>query len=458
MDSTLNASLGVASPTRFDAGGFGLKQHVTSFTLSRYFKDVLEGVNIAAGAEHRVDNYYIFAGEEASWRTYGPVIFSVDSVFDDGGIFTGLDTTYRPGGSQGFPGFQPGNALNESRTNLGAFVDAEADIIPNLTLAAAARYERYSDFGDAFTGKLAGRYAIAGGKLAARASVSTGFRAPSLAQINFNSIFTNVVSGVAIDQYLARNSSNVTRALGIEQLRQERSLSIAFGLTARPTDQLTLTVDAYSVTVLDRIVLTGLFEANDTTVWGKELQKINVAGAQFFANALNTNTVGLDLVASYTIPVREGRLLVTLAGNLNKMTLGDITTSAKLQGEKERETYFGEREKAFLLASAPPFKGNLSFDYRVGKFNAFARFNAFGGVKLVDWLDRDDIYTPKWNVVDLAAGYQIARHLTATVGANNLLNAFPDLQDVETESGGNYDPVQMGFGGRSLFLRVQVKF
>ncbi len=456
VDKTLNASLESASPTKFDAGGFGQSQNSTNLSFSRYFDKVLSGFSLALGAEYRIDHYTLTAGEEASWQNYGPKIFAIDSVFTDSAhVFTGLDTTYRPGGAQGFPGFRPDNQVNEFRTNLGTYLDMELDITRALTVAAAARFERYSDFGNALTGKFALRYALTE-KYALRASVNTGFRAPSLAQINFNSVYTNVVGGKVQDQYLAKNNSPVTRALGIPNLKQERSRSISAGFTAKPNTNLAFTVDAYHIVVYDRIVLTGIFEANDTTVWGNALNTIGVVGAQFFTNALTTRSTGLDAVATYTKPLTSNsRIQASLGVNLNKMTLDSIKTSEKLSGMQD--VYFGAREKAFLLASAPPSKINLTLDYRVNKFGVNLRFVRFGKVTLVDWIGTDDIYKARLTT-DLALSYNVTKSAALTLGGSNILNVYPTKQDIETESGGRWDPVQMGFGGAMWFARLRWKF
>lgn len=466
VDKSLNASLLAASPTRFDAGGFAQTQNTTGITLSRYFDKVLAGLSVAGGAEFRVDNYRLYAGEEASWQNYGPIIFSTDSTFDDSGIFTGIDTTYRPGGAQGFPGFRSSNEVNATRTNLGTFIDLELDVTKKFTIAAAARLERYSDFGSALIGKIALRYAFTP-RFALRGSFNTGFRAPSLAQINFNSIYTNVVGGKIQDQFLAANNTPATRALGIPNLKQERSQSMSIGFTAKPIDGLSITVDGYMVTVFDRIALTGIFGANDTTTWGKDLITAGVAGAQFFTNALDTKTMGIDAIATYTTQVGGGRLALSFAGNFNKMELSKIKTNDKLKGLESY--YFGSRDSAFLIASAPPSKLNLTADYKIKRFNVNLRVNRFGKVTLVDWkptyLSAEDmkinspldIYLPRITT-DLAFGYDLNEKTTLTIGASNLLNTMPTKQDVDTESGGNYDPVQMGYGGRFTFARLRWKF
>ncbi len=453
VDGSLNSSLGDKSPTSFDAGGFGQTQNTTGLNFTRNFKEALQGINVAFGSEYRVDNYRIFAGEEASYRNYGVI----DTVIN--GVVTPYDVLGAAAGSQGFPGYQPSNALNVYRTNLGAYFDVEADIVKGWTVAAAVRGERYSDFGNVGTYKFATRYAVTPW-LAFRGSANSGFRAPSLAQLNFNSTYTNVVGGVIQDQFLAKNNSNITNALGIGQLTPERSQSFSFGFTAKPLKSLSITVDGYMVNVRDRICLTGTFSPNTDSghvnlPWETELQKLNVVGAQFFANALDTKTLGLDIIATYTTLLGPGRLQASVAANINKMTLSSIHTSNLLEGQED--TYFGAREKAFLLASAPPFKVNLTLDYKINRFNVNLRLVQFGGVTLVDWAGLDDVYKARLTA-DLAVGYSLTEKVRLVLGSSNITNALPSIQNIDTESGGRWDPVQMGFNGRLVFARLQWKF
>lgn len=451
VDSTLNASLEGASPTRFDAGGFQLWQNSTSLNFSRYWQKPLQGVNIAFGAENRVENYQIFAGEEASWMTYGPVIFDT----------AGGDTIYRPGGSQGFPGFRPANEVNEYRTNFGAFVDAEFDLTKGWMVGAALRFENYSDFGTTLNWKVASRIEISPA-FAIRGSASTGFRAPSLPQVYFNSIFTDFVAGVPTDKFLVKSNSNVTEALGVAGLREEKSMNASLGFTARPFKGFSLTVDGYYVSITDRIVLTGAFDASDTAI-DQYLVPLNVASAQFFTNALDTKTKGLDIIATYSRGLgSNSRLTLSLAANFNQMELGTIHTSDKLAGYED--VYFGTREQKFLLASAPPSKINFTIDYRVSKFNANVRVVRFGQVVLEGWAPDgpngdilDDTYAPAMTV-DVTLGYEISERLRLVVGGANVTNAYPTAQDpADTETGGDWDAVQMGFAGSLWFVKGIVK-
>ncbi|WP_217607204.1 TonB-dependent receptor [Chitinophaga sp. GbtcB8] len=450
VDHTLNASLLEQSPTRFDAGGFQLSQNTAGLHFTRFFENVLpKGTNIAFGTEFRTENYRIFAGEEGSWKAYG----AYDLVPNDNG---GIDTVYKAAGSQGFPGFQPANVVDESRTNLGVYADGEFNFSSNFMIGAAGRYERYNDFGSTLNGKLSMRYEISPA-LAFRGSVSTGFRAPSLAQIYFNTTYTNVVRGEAIENLLTRNQSNITRVLGVEPLKQEKAVNASLGLTSRPAPGLSITVDGYYVKIKDRIVLTGDFTAENAPEIAADLDQLNVSVVKFFTNALDTKTLGLDAIVTWNKRFSGGHdFTATLAANFNDLETGDIKTSAKLASRKD--IYFSDRERSFLVASAPPSKINLTLDYRYGKFNTNLRFVRFDRIRLQNYDLVYDIYDARI-VTDLSVGYQIIPAITWVVGGSNLFNVYPTKHNANlTDSGGIYEPLQMGFNGTYFFSRLAFRF
>ncbi len=430
VEGTLNASRGASSPTEFDAGGFSILQNTTGLHLKRLVEKVGGGLNVAFGGEFRWEKYSIFAGEEGSYRNYG-----------GGG----------PGGAQGFPGFQPKDEVAEGRTNIGGYADLELDVTDRLTLSVATRAENYSDFGSTATGKVAARVAL-NDAVSLRASASTGFRAPSLAQIYFSSTFTDVVAGTFVDKVIAPNNSPITTALGIPTLKEEQSTNAGIGITAK-IGELTATIDGYIVNIDDRIVLTGAFEDTDPDI-GADLQTLGVAAAQFFTNALDTRTRGIDVVLSHQFYVGEQRLNWSLAGNFNDMELGDIHTNAKLAGKED--IYFGAREQAFLLASAPASKVSLTVDHNYGRLDTQLRITNFGRVTLIDWLDTRDVYKAK-ATTDLSVAYRVTNRARVTLGAVNLFNVYPSQQDTETETGGLWDSVQMGFGGAFYFVRLGMR-
>ena len=450
VKNSLNTSLGAQSQTSFEAGGFQLGQNVTNLNFTRFYKSVLSGLNVAFGGEYRTERYKIFAGEEASYTTY-------DQNF--------------AGGSQGFPGFSPADITNNSRSNAAAYLDIEADITKKLLVDAAVRFENYSDFGSTLNGKLGARYKITD-DIAVRGSVSTGFRAPSLAQKYFNSTFTNFVNGQAVQVLLANNNSAVTKALGIPELKQETSQNASLGVTVTPKGSaLSVTVDGYYVKVKDRVVLTGQFSEDDDAI-GPLLKSLNVGQAQFFTNALSyTTTKGIDVIIAHSTALGKGRFSTTLAANFNWMKLGPINTSPALVGKED--TYFNQRERSFVLASAPPSKINLTFDYTVSKLSLMVRFVRFGEIKLTNWnygsINEDtnkeytpaeytDVYKPKIQT-DVTVNYKFSKNISLSIGGSNILNAYPNMsKPYLTESGGAWDPVQMGSNGAFLFTRLGFKF
>ena len=432
LRNTLNASLGAQSPTSFNAGGFQLQQDVVSLGLTRTYKDVLGGLSLAAGVEGRREWYSLFAGEEASYKNYDPKL---------------------SGGSQGFPGYQPSDEIEAQRDNVGVYVDTELSLTQQWLLAAALRYENYSDFGGTLNYKAATRYNVTE-FLTLRGTYSTGFRAPSLAQINFNSTFTNFINGKPVEVLLARNNSAVTQKLGIPALRQETSNSANVGFTSRLGSVLTLTVDGYYIKVKDRVVLTTQFGADDPVI-GPDLVALNVDQAQFFANAADTRSLGLDVVLNNTSGVGSGRLSTTLAANFNRLRVDRVRASGRLAGRDEE--FFGPREQAFVRASAPPSKINLTFDYQLGRFGTLLRFVRFDKVRLLNYDNEPMDYAARITT-DLTVNYALTNQLQLIVGSSNLLNVYPTLFDPQTtETGGAWDPVQMGANGRFLFAKLQFR-
>lgn len=446
IEGTLNASLGEASPTSFEAGGHELMQNNSRVAVTRALDvDVVSAVNVGAGAEVRWERYGIFAGEEGSWRNYS----IVDGMAPEGSP---------PGGSQGFPGFRPENEVDASRTNVAGFVDAEVDVSDAWMVGATARYEHYSDFGGTFNAKAATRLELvdvlgldALDNLAIRASASTGFRAPSLAQLHHNTTFTDFVGGTPVDKVIVANDDPLARAAGIPALKEESSQSLSAGL-GLAVEGLRLSVDGYVIDVTDRVVLTGAFEDTDPVI-GEALRAQQVGAAQFFTNALDTRSYGLDLVVNWSDVFGGHRVGAGVVANWNRMELGAVHTSAALAGKED--VYFGRRERAFLLASAPESKVAVSVDYGIGIVGVHARVVRFGEVVLVDWLDTDDVYEAAW-VADVSVDVEVTPGVVVVVGAENVFDAYPTQQDTETETGGLWDAVQMGSSGAFYFGRVRL--
>lgn len=457
IDNTINATLGIKSPTSFNAGGHSLLQNTTGFNATKQF-GVLEGLNIAFGSEFRYEKFNVIRGQEASYAMYDVNGNIVTSNTDPSLlVINPLTGNIRPGGSQGFPGYS--QEVNKSRNNFAAYIDTELDITKKWMVSAAGRFENYSDFGSTINGKFATRYAITP-QFALRGSVSTGFRAPSLAQKYYALQFTNFQGGNLVTIQLASNDSDLAVKSGISQLKQETSLNGSVGFTFN-MGKFTATVDGYYINVKNRIVLTGNFARTDLPP-DVQADYPYIDQAQFFSNAIDTRTKGVDVILSYNETLGNGRLTTTLAGNYNEMEITSVNVSEKLKGKED--IYLSARERAFILASAPKTKINLNVNYKINKFNANIQLVRFDKLTLIGYNGPDDYQTYNAKVTtDLSFGYDFSKNISLTIGSKNLFNRYPTLQREavsagNTESGGIFDPVQMGFSGRQAFARFNFRF
>jgi iron complex outermembrane receptor protein len=461
IGNTYNASMQKASPTFFDAGGFSFAQNTTNLDISKFYDDVMSGLNVAFGAEYRVENYEIEAGEEPSYAQYtadGQLITLASQVPSKD--FFGAS---RPGGSQVFPGFSPANELSRGRSSVAGYLDLEADITESFLLSAALRYEDYSDFGSTLNGKIATRVK-AGENTNLRAAFNTGFRAPSLHQLNFNStstIFDNLGNPQEVGTF--SNDSKAAKLLGIPQLKQETSTSVSFGFTSRiPDANLTITADVYWVGINDRVVYTGQFKGPGTdTELDRLLSQANASAASFFANAIDTESRGFDIVLTYDTRIgTKAKLKNDLSGTFSKTKkVGDIKASKVLEDAGLVGTYFPEDSRVYLEEAVPRTKINLTNSLTTGNFNVFLRNVWFGEVtEAVTTIANQEVYGSKL-VTDLSFGYKIAESTTITIGANNLFDIYPDRAKLQANrSDGRFDwsrrSQQFGIGGRFLFARL----
>ena len=449
INNTLNASIanldlinggpGV-SASRFYAGGFSFQQSTTNLDISRFYGDVLKGMNVAFGLEHRRENYKIFAGEAGSW-------------IDADGVGIGGNA-----GSQGFPGFQPGDETDADRHSNAAYLDIETDVTDRFKVQTALRHERYSDFGSTTTGKLAGAYRVAPNVLL-RGSASTGFRAPSLQQMYFSSTFTDFVGGQPLDVVLAPNGGPVANAAGIPQLKDEESKSYTLGLTWSPSQATSLTADLYRIDIDDRIVLSGRFDADNYPALGATLQQLGVGQAQFFVNSVDTKTQGLDITLSNRRDIGPGKLNTFLALNFSKTEVTGVHAPSALRGFED--VLLSERERLFIEEGAPRRKATLGFDYTQGKWETALRIVHFGPQTLGTFSGPpvpNQRYEPKTSS-DLSFTWSMNEKTKFTIGGTNIFNVKPTEQDPnETDNGFKYESVQFGLNGASMFARLAHKF
>ena len=455
VDNSQNLDMGAESPTTFNPGGYEFSHSVTNFDLSKS----LGMITLGLGSEFRFENFVALAGEEAS---------------------------YFGGGAQSFPGIQPQNAVDVNRQNFGFYLDLGADITDDLYVGMAARSEEYSDFGNSFTWKGAGRFKAINDRLSLRASMSTGFRAPSLHQIYMSNIQTLISGGTVSNQGTFNNHSPVIRSLGVDKLKEENATNTTFGVAFNPMDGLDLSLDVYNIAVDDRIVYSSAIASGDTTsAVGAILNDYNVTSIKFFTNAVSSTTSGIDFVASYSgLELGPGSLDLSIGFNTNSTELDDkITTPDPISSSGA--DIFDRKEQSRLVSARPANKMILSLNYSMGALNIGLNNTQFGEVtwRHVDngingapvgpdgsnLPTNDEDYDQTFNaklVTDLNLNYQLNDNLSLNLAVNNLLNKYPDVIDTKgdmiTDLGGRFkypwEVNQFGFMGTNILGTVSYSF
>lgn len=435
VSNTNNFSLGINSPTDFNAGNHSFLQNTLNADISRSFKTVFNGLRFAFGTEYRTEKYQINKGEEAS---------------------------YIDGGAQSFPGFSPLNEVNQTRNSLGVYTDAEVDFTDKFLVGVAGRFENYSDFGNTINGKLSSRYKITD-TFFVRASISTGFRAPSLQQQYFNNIATDIVDGKSLNSGIFRNDSDIAKQLGIPKLKEETSNNYSFGIVYSPLKNLHFTVDAYQIKIDNRIILTGNLGNDPYGDPVPELQALFATyGAQtgrFFTNAINTTTNGVDFVADYDTNIGKGNLNISLLYNYNKNKVDDKLNNVPSIFVGQEDVYYGPQERSLIETNTPKNKGTLALNYTINKFNFLVRNTYFGEVIRNGFpFGISQTHNGK-TVTDLSIAYKVTPKIQFVLGANNLFDVFPDKQVYENSYFGvfKYAPVQMGSTGAYYFGRLSFR-
>ena len=420
ISNSLNASYGASSPTSADAGGFALSQTAFNLDVTYPLQYQSSLVNLAGGIEFRRDGYSIHAGEPLSW------------------INAGMGAAGASGGIQVFPGFRPDNALDESRTNIAGYADFESYLSgqpgTGLLVGAAVRGEQYSDFGATVTGKAITRYDVTQ-QVAVRAAGSTGFRAPSLQQLYFNNISTQFKIDEATGQLVAlevgtfRNDSDAARALGIPELKEETAFNVSGGVVLKPVEKMWVTVDGFLIQIDDRIVLSGSFSADKVPA----LTAAGASSAQVFTNVAQTRTQGVDVAAGYLYAFGNESLLNVKAAFTwaDTQVVGDVDAPQILIGLED--TLFPSQERSMIEEWQPSTRINIGADYIIADLTVGAALRYFGSYTVQEGNSGDpdtrQTYGGKW-LTDIQASYQLNEGLSLTIGANNLLDQMPDLNEI----------------------------
>jgi iron complex outermembrane receptor protein len=431
-DAEIVANLG---PTSGFSGSLEFEQATFNADIAGQIDDLLPStLYVAFGAEYRDETFRITPGQLESFSCgLSPENRFIPSITDPG--------TAATCGFQAFPGFRPETAGSSGRDNYALYADLETTFGDIWTLGVAGRFEDYGDIGDKFTWKVSSRVEITD-QLALRGAVATGFRAPSLQQIGFTQVATTASAAGLTETLLASVGSEFPGFFGIDNLQLEESDSFSAGFVWQPLNNLTITVDGFLIQIDDRIVLGNPLrpgDLDDAPAAQQFLIDNAIGQANFFSNAIDTETKGVDVVINHNTTLAGGALTSTFALNLNKTTVENVRAPDGV----DPNFLFPEPSKVFLERGQPRVRGNASFDYERDSWGGVLRFNYFGSTETSFFTARGLGFPPEAIaglgladeerlrpgaavLIDLELRYKLTDWAQIAVGANNLLDQKPN--------------------------------
>ncbi len=449
VENSINTSIGVNSPIEFDNGSVIYEQTLFNADVQRYVDIGLSSeASLAFGAEYRTENYQIKSGEEASYITK----------------LDGQGNPIAAGGAQVLSGFSPSSEVDKGRHNYAVYAELDADLTESLNAVFAARVEKYSDFGNTFDSKLAMRWELSD-NLSFRGAVSTGFRAPSLAQVNYTSVATVFEDGIPNEVGLYPSTDKAAQALGAKALEAENSVNATIGAVFQ-LDSFNLTLDAYNIKIDDRIVLS-------ENLSGTEVQNIlataginDVQRVRYFTNAIDTETKGIDIVATYDFSLAQyGELSLSAAANFNETEVTGVKDNpAELVALGDSYQFFAQREITRFEQGTPKNKYNLAAKWSWDDLIVNLRTTRFGEVTDASSNpDNHEVLPAIW-ITDIDVNYSLTENLRLTLGSNNLFDQYP-LDTVSNVGESTFNQIfaysgfsSAGIDGRFVYGKISYSF
>jgi iron complex outermembrane recepter protein len=445
---------GIPNQTSFDAGGLRRGEFLVGLNLAKPLNLGLPNpVSVAFGGVYRRETYEIVAGETASWINGGHL--SQDSVNTPGDL--------APAGSSVFSGFSPTDSSNNSRNNVGAYLDLESNVTRQVLLNVAGRYEHYSDFGSRVTAKTAVRFQPSK-QLVLRAAASTGFRAPGLAQSFFSHVTTNFILGNLVEVGNFPVGHPASQLFGAQPLKEETSVNFSGGVVFSPMDNFTMTVDAFHIKINNRILLGATYDNSDSVVARILLENgfTTIGGVQFPTNGLDTKTDGIDLTGNFRVPAGSGTLDLNAGVNYtkNKITrVGGLPpilqgTATKFDGALDLITTLA------ITKERPDWRGTLTANWSLGRFHALGRGSYYGSGTSAEFGGGvAETFSPK-TLFDAEVGYRF-NQVNISIGAKNLFDTYPSrMLDVDNNNSWTFPwavTSPFGYNGRYLYVRSELQ-
>ena len=397
-----------------EAIAYGLELDLDTINID--FTQPFGDLFFAMGAELRTDEFRIIAGEEYAYLDYdtegGVSLFPVD----------------REAGIQGFPGIGPQSEVDRTRDVVSFYADAEYEVSDKFIVNGAARYDDYDGFGDTVNFKLAGKFDLTD-RVALRGAVSTGFRAPSMQQLYFNNVSTQfvVVNGDLIPQQVGtfRNDSTLAQAIGIPALEEEDSTNYSIGVVADITDRFGLTVDYYSIDIDDRIVVSNRLGFGLSSALDAALIQAGAGAGQFFLNGADTETSGVDIIATYSgVELLGGELDFTLAANFTETDVVDLFTPSGSGLEfVDVEDVFNAQDISIIEEWQPKDHVNLNARFSRDALSINLGLSRYGEYTVTD--GGSQTYGAEL-LTDLYVSYAFDNGIRINLSGNNIFDVYPD--------------------------------
>lgn len=447
LRDSLNASLGPTSPTRFKTADYQYAQTVGNLDLSRVFtqSDSISHT-LGLGVEARHERYQTRPGDPASYAA-GPY-------------------TDRPTGSQAGGGLTPQDAATLSRDVASAYASLSSQFGDHFSSDLAARYEHNDDFGGELTGKLGLRYEFTPA-FALRGAISNNFRAPSLAQIGYESTSTGYNAGGQLVQGRLLSVNNpIARGLGAQNLKPEKSINTSLGFTSRIGEHFDLSLDFFQIDIDDRIALSESITGDALTDYVAANYGVSgLQSASFFVNAADTRTRGAELVSNWRQSLGDGQLLLTGTYAYTKTTLKNmLATPAQLRALNPDYVLFGIEETNTLTDATPRTRGSFSAAWNNDHWSLSTRVNRYGSATRVfnfgDGYIPRQTYQAEWQL-DAEVEYRITPRWSVAIGGQNLTDNYPDRSNNDIYYFGNlpYDVLSpIGSNGAYYYGRVRYTF
>jgi iron complex outermembrane recepter protein len=414
MTDSLNASFGPQSQTEFEFGTLSQKELNVNLDLSYPIEAGLASpITLSAGAEYRRETYGATEGDVQSYAA-GPFASQALYVETAPGVYAFNSTVNFSPAASGYGGTSPASAGNFSQKNVAVYVGAETDLSEAFSVGLAGRYENYNTFGGTFVGKFNMLYKLTDW-FSMRGTFGTGFHAPSPGQSNVEILTTNFVAGNQVQTGTYQVDNAISRYYGAKDLTPEKSTNFGFGFVIKPSSNFSLTMDAYSIKVKNRIGITQTFDVTAADIIAlPALASVGVGGdVNYFTNGFDTNTTGVDVIGTYKTDLGSGKLNMTLAYNYNKSEVTDFDPQVISAAQRKDIANF-----------APHHRVILSGGLELGNFTLNARQNYYSS-----WSVEADYPGQRFGAKftsDLDVSYTFADNYTLTFGANNIFNTKPD--------------------------------